>query len=105
MTANGTGRLDVPPTHAELTEDLAATEADWHQAEAVTADAYLEWGIAVRGYVEAVRANDRPGKEWALGRVTTARVRHSHALHEMIERECIYRETVARYEAERRQAP
>jgi len=101
---NGTDRLELPPTHVELTEALAATEAAWAAARILMDDAHLEYEAAVRALVEAVRAEDRPGKEWALGRVTAARARYHQAVHHAVEAELIHRETVARYEAERRHA-
>ena len=93
-----------PPTHAELTVALAATEAAWADARTIVEDANLDYAATVRAYVEAVRADDRAGKEWALGRVTAARARYHQAVHHMVECELIHREAVARYEAERRQA-
>ena len=70
---NGADRLDVPPTLAELTEDLARTERVWADARSFVEDAHLDYAATVRGYVEAVHADDRAGKEWALGRMTAAR--------------------------------
>ncbi|HMJ59379.1 MAG TPA: hypothetical protein VK467_09590 [Gemmatimonadales bacterium] len=105
MSTDGIGRLaDPPSTHAELTVALAATETAWAQARTLMEDAHLEYAATVRAYVEAVRAEDRAGKEWALGRVTAARARYHQAVHHAVEAELTHRETVARYEAERRQA-
>ena len=100
MTAQDAG----PPTHAELSTVMAHTSAAWADARTMTEDAHLDYAAAVRGYVEAVRAEDRYGKEWALGKITAARARYHQAVHVMIEAELTHREAVARYELERNQA-
>lgn len=102
MTANGTGV--EPPTRAELDAALADTEAAWARARSFVDDAHLEYAAAVRGYVEAVRADDRAAREWAIGKVTAARARYHQAVHVMVEAELTHREAAHRYHTERSHA-
>lgn len=108
MTADHSNALRAPaappPTHAQLDAELDATAAVWHAARTEVDTAHLDYATAVRAHAEAVRADDRAGATWALGRVTACRHRYHETVLAMVHAELTHREAVARYEADRRHA-